>query len=48
MARITSDRAACQALDLVVEAIEKAGYTDKIQIGMDVAAGEFLTEGAAI
>ena len=30
-----------EALDLVVEAIEAAGYTGKIEIGMDVAASEF-------
>jgi hypothetical protein len=30
-------------LDLVKEAIEKAGYTGKIKIGMDVAASEFYT-----
>ncbi|CAL4176467.1 unnamed protein product [Meganyctiphanes norvegica] len=29
------------ALTLIVEAIEKAGYTGKIEIGMDVAASEF-------
>ena len=29
------------ALDLCVEAIEKAGYTGKIGIAMDVAASEF-------
>merc|ERR1712170_301312 len=29
------------ALDLIVEAIEKAGYTGKIGIAMDVAASEF-------
>jgi len=33
-----------EGLDLVVEAIEKAGYTGKIKIGMDVAASEFMTE----
>lgn len=33
-----------EALDLVVEAIEAAGYTGKIEIGMDVAASEFYTE----
>ena len=27
------------------EAIEKAGYTGKIDIGMDVAASEFCKEG---
>lgn len=30
-----------RALDLLVSAIEKAGYTGKIKIGMDVAASEF-------
>ncbi len=30
-------------MDLVKEAIEKAGYTGKIKIGMDVAASEFYT-----
>jgi enolase len=30
-------------LDLVKEAIERAGYTGKVKIGMDVAASEFLT-----
>lgn len=30
-----------EGLELVKEAIEKAGYTDKIEIGMDVAASEF-------
>merc|ERR1711931_408973 len=30
------------ALDLIGEAIEKAGYTGKIEIGMDVAASEFF------
>jgi len=33
-----------EGLELVVEAIEKAGYTGKVKIGMDVAASEFLTE----
>jgi enolase len=32
------------ALDLLVKAIETAGYTGKIQIGMDVAASEFYDE----
>lgn len=31
-------------LQLIVEAIEKAGYTGKIKIGMDVAASEFKDE----
>jgi len=29
-----------QALDLIVEAIEQAGYTDKVSIALDVAASE--------
>lgn len=33
------------ALDLIIEAINKAGYTGKIEIGMDVAASEFHKEG---
>jgi len=33
-----------EGLKLVVEAIEKAGYTGKVKIGMDVAASEFMTE----
>ena len=33
-----------EGLDLLVTAIDKAGYTGKVQIGMDVAASEFLTE----
>lgn len=32
-----------EGLDLVKEAIEKAGYTGKVKIGMDVAASEFFT-----
>jgi enolase len=32
-------------VELVSEAIEKAGYKDKCQIGMDVAASEFKVEG---
>lgn len=31
-----------EALELVKEAIDKAGYTEKIVIGMDVAASEFI------
>merc|ERR1711944_328611 len=34
-----------EALNLCVEAIEKAGYTGKIKIGMDVAASEFHKDG---
>jgi len=30
-----------EGLDLLVSAIEKAGYTDRVKIGMDVAASEF-------
>lgn len=33
-----------EGLNLVNEAIEKAGYTGKVKIGMDVAASEFYTE----
>merc|ERR1712113_1269956 len=33
-----------EGLNLVVEAIAKAGYTGKVKIGMDVAASEFYTE----
>ena len=31
-----------EALTMITEAIEKAGYTGKIEIGMDVAASEFF------
>jgi len=33
-----------EGLDLLVEAIEKAGYTGKVKLGMDVAASEFWKE----
>ena len=33
------------ALELIKEAITKAGYTDEVVIGMDVAASEFYREG---
>eukprot|EP00216_Chloropicon_sp_CCMP2111_P003386 CAMPEP_0198234858 /NCGR_PEP_ID=MMETSP1446-20131203/733_1 /TAXON_ID=1461542 ORGANISM="Unidentified sp, Strain CCMP2111" /NCGR_SAMPLE_ID=MMETSP1446 /ASSEMBLY_ACC=CAM_ASM_001112 /LENGTH=483 /DNA_ID=CAMNT_0043915683 /DNA_START=84 /DNA_END=1535 /DNA_ORIENTATION=+ len=33
-----------EGLDLIKEAIDKAGYTGKVKIGMDVAASEFFTE----
>jgi enolase len=33
-----------EGLELLVQAIEKAGYTGKVKIGMDVAASEFCTE----
>jgi len=35
-----------EGLELLVTAIEKAGYTGKIKIGMDVAASEFYTEAS--
>eukprot|EP01121_Diplochlamys_sp_Union-15-3_P012197 TRINITY_DN3625_c0_g1_i1.p1 TRINITY_DN3625_c0_g1~~TRINITY_DN3625_c0_g1_i1.p1 ORF type:complete len:463 (-),score=136.13 TRINITY_DN3625_c0_g1_i1:44-1348(-) len=34
-----------EGLDLLKQAIEKAGYTGKVEIGMDVAASEFYSEG---
>ncbi|XP_039223500.1 alpha-enolase isoform X2 [Crotalus tigris] len=34
-----------EALELLKNAISKAGYTDKIVIGMDVAASEFYRDG---
>jgi enolase len=34
-----------EGLSLLVEAINKAGYTGKIKIGMDVAASEFYKDG---
>jgi len=34
-----------EALDILVEAIDKAGYKDQVRIGMDVAAAEFFNEG---
>jgi enolase len=34
-----------EGLELLRTAIEKAGYKDKIRIGMDVAASEFFKEG---
>ncbi|KAI8543646.1 hypothetical protein RHMOL_Rhmol08G0235100 [Rhododendron molle] len=33
-----------EGLVLLIDAIEKAGYTGKVKIGMDVAASEFLTK----
>lgn len=33
------------ALELIKEAISKAGYTEEVVIGMDVAASEFYREG---
>lgn len=35
-----------EALDLITEAIEAAGYTGKVKIAMDVAASEFYKEDA--
>jgi len=34
-----------EALDLIVGSIEKAGYTGKVKIAMDVASSEFYKEG---
>nr|ADD91327.1 enolase [Ornithodoros moubata] len=34
-----------EGLELIVEAIKEAGYTGKIEIGMDVAASEFYKNG---
>ena len=34
-----------EALELIKMAVEKAGYTDAIKIGMDVAASEFCKDG---
>lgn len=34
-----------KGLELIKEAIEKAGYTGKVEIGMDVAASEFHKQG---
>ncbi|XP_038076698.1 enolase-like [Patiria miniata] len=34
-----------EGLELLKIAIEQAGYTDKVQIGMDVAASEFYRDG---
>mmetsp|Transcript_105303 Transcript_105303/g.209299 ORF Transcript_105303/g.209299 Transcript_105303/m.209299 type:complete len:461 (-) Transcript_105303:309-1691(-) len=36
---------AYQGVELIMEAIEKAGYKDKCSVGMDVAASEFKIEG---
>jgi len=35
----------CQGVELIMEAIEKAGYAGKCKVGMDVAASEFLVPG---
>ena len=34
-----------EALELIKAAVAKAGFTDQIKIGMDVAASEFCKEG---
>merc|ERR1712050_760816 len=34
-----------EALDVLVEAIDKSGHKDKIKIGTDVAASEFYKDG---
>lgn len=34
-----------EGLELLKEAIQQAGYTDKVEIGMDVAASEFYIDG---
>jgi enolase len=34
-----------EGLELLKVAIEKAGYTGKVKIGMDVAASEFCKDG---
>merc|ERR1712238_637117 len=34
-----------EALDVLMEAIEKSGHKDKIKIGTDVAASEFYKDG---
>lgn len=34
-----------EGLDLLVSAIEKAGYTGRVKIAMDVAAAEFFVNG---
>jgi len=34
-----------KALDLIAEAVKKAGYKDKVKIGMDVAASSFYEKG---
>ncbi|XP_057837378.2 cytosolic enolase 3 [Cryptomeria japonica] len=35
---------ATEGLDLIMHAIERAGYTGKVKIGMDVAASEFYSD----
>jgi len=38
-------QSSAEGLELVKEAIAKAGYTDKVRIGMDIAASEFFKDG---
>ena len=38
-------RSADEALDLLIAAIEKAGYTGKVSIALDVASSEFYKDG---
>lgn len=38
-------QSANEALDILTEAISKAGYKGKVKIGMDVAASEFFEDG---
>lgn len=33
-----------EGVELLMSAIEKAGYLDKVKVGMDVASSEFLTK----
>ena len=42
---ISSPSMFLSALELLQTAIEKAGFTDKVVVGMDVAASEFYREG---
>lgn len=37
-----------EALNLINEAINKAGYAGRIEIGMDVAASEFYKDGKTL
>lgn len=34
-----------ESLDILTEAIKKAGYAGKVQIGLDVASSEFYKDG---
>jgi enolase len=33
------------SMELLMEAIDRAGYSDKVTVGLDVAASEFLVQG---